>query len=97
MNNTTNYREGIDNLIVWYRNEDRSLPIEEVGEAINAFASLCDAHNQLIEENERLEKQLAEWQNAFVMFKGTPKELADWAVKDAAKLQELGRKSVFLQ
>lgn len=30
-----------------------------------------------------LKAELTRWQNAFAMFKGTPEELAQWAIKDA--------------
>ena len=65
--------------------------------ATNPNTQLMLENADLRRQIETLRGELAEWQTAFAMFKGTPKELADWAVKDAAKLQELGRKSAFLQ
>lgn len=38
---------------------------------------------------ERLRAELATWQTAFGMMKGTPQELAAWAVRDAARVKEL--------
>jgi stress response protein YsnF len=48
----------------------------------------CDALRALSDESQikLLRDELAQWQTAFGMFKGTPQELASQAVKDAAEL-----------
>lgn len=48
-------RTSIDDLIEWYRNTDRSLPIDEVGHAIDVFAVLIQERDSLKEQVAKLE------------------------------------------
>src|SRR5205809_8114470 len=49
-------RMEIDDLILWFRNEDRSLPIDEVGHAIDVFAKLLTERDALRAQVAKLEQ-----------------------------------------